>query len=197
MPASSTEASFEEAFAQARREVGGGGISEALKNGPLGSLFKYATNGVITGDAIRRELREEQAVFQRQFAAALSKAGVDTAHPIDLQIDSQGMIVVAGTHPDKAKIEALFANDQAMAERFKKIGSFSRLLKAGEEAVEFQAAYRRDPEKAVAQYSHLFDSEWMGEFTMRVKTGDLAGALSFEILWQKLGLGGQGCLSST
>lgn len=190
LQAQPSEASFEEAFTQARREVGGGGISESLKNGPLGSLFKYATNGVITGDAIRRELREEQAIFQRQFSLALSRAGVDTKQPLDLQSDAYGNIVVAGSHPDKDKIEALFVNDPAMASRFQKIGSFSRLLKAGEEAVEFQAAYRRDPEKAVAQYRYLFDPEWMGEFTMRVTPGELAGTLAFETLWQKPGRDG-------
>ncbi|MNY58272.1 hypothetical protein D3C86_1945940 [compost metagenome] len=72
-----------------------------------------------------------------------------------------------------------------MANRFRKIGSLSHFLKAGEEAVRFQEAYRRDPVKAVAQYSHLFDSDWMGLFTMRATPGDRASEWSFEVLWKK------------
>ncbi|MNL73250.1 hypothetical protein D3C87_1986860 [compost metagenome] len=72
-----------------------------------------------------------------------------------------------------------------MANRFRKIGALSHFLKAGEEAVRFQEAYRRDPHQAVAQYSHIFDADWMGAFTMRATAEDGASAWSFEVLWKK------------
>jgi hypothetical protein len=48
----------------------------------------------------------------------IDKAGVDTTIEIDLRANSEGKIEVSNDHPDKDKIEAMFANDSKLQQDF-------------------------------------------------------------------------------
>jgi hypothetical protein len=57
-------------------------------------------------------------LFEKNFTRALDKAGVDTTIEIDLRANSEGKIEVSNDHPDKDKIEAMFANDSKLQQDF-------------------------------------------------------------------------------
>lgn len=156
------EGSFAQALAEASREVAEPPASKpSLKAQGLPPLFKYADDGVITGDEMRLALNDAKADYRHRLSAAFSELGIDTSSPLTLQVDTQGRVVVAGDHPDKARIEARFADDDKLANAFKQILSLSQMLAHGEEAIAFHQAYDLDPQAAVARYAHLFNSTLM------------------------------------
>lgn len=123
--------------------------------------------------------------FQAKFAAfgdelgnKFRAAGIDTSVPVDLRVDADGRIGVSGSHPDKDKIEALFAEDPEFANRFRGISAASGLLKAAEDHVEFAAAYQQDPEAAIEQYSHLFSNGQQPEALFRFAGTDLTASFA-------------------
>ena len=69
--------------------------------------------------------------FEKQFNQALAEAGIDNSQEIELQIESDGSVTVANDHPQKDRIEALFAERELqqglvraqMAQTFGKIGA--------------------------------------------------------------------------
>jgi hypothetical protein len=159
-PAATSMASFAHALAQAS-----GNVSEPAANpAPLarkltGSIFgDAAADGIITGDEMRAARDEAKAEYQRRFSAAIAAQAIDTSVPLSLQSDAMGRVVVVGDHPDKARIEQLFAEDGELNNAFKKASSLARMVAAFEEALPFHAAYDKDPQAAVAQYSYLFNT---------------------------------------
>lgn len=167
-PATS-EATFAQALAEASQDKAPPAQAPSLKSKGIPPLFKYADDGVITGAEMRMAFNEAKAAYQDRLQAALSAAGIQTSGPLSLQVDAAGRVVVAGEHPDKARIEALFAEDDRLANSFRETLSLAEMIARGEEAVAFQAAYAKDPKAAVAAYSHLFNSSV--QLTMRHQWG--------------------------
>ncbi|HYH20423.1 MAG TPA: hypothetical protein VD995_17595 [Azospirillum sp.] len=75
------------------------------------------------------QLRIETAAFTEDLNNRFTAAHVDTRTPVTLDIAGDGSIVVRGDHPDKAKIERLFAEDPALANRYRAV-SQGHALKA-------------------------------------------------------------------
>jgi hypothetical protein len=121
-------------------------------------LFKYADDGVITGDEMRMARNEAKAEYQKRLTAALAGEDIDTSQPLRLQTDTMGRVVVLGDHPDKARIEQIFAEDGELANKFRETVSLTAMLAHAEEAIAFQQAYAKDEKAAVAQYSYLFNT---------------------------------------
>lgn len=67
----------------------------------------------ISLESQKLRLFNEQDVeaYQKQLMQELSSRGIDTDYPMDLGFDYQGRVVVKNDHPDKAAIEAVFAED--------------------------------------------------------------------------------------
>lgn len=154
-----SEASFAQVLAQASEKPEAVASDRtSLKAAGLPPLFKYAADGVITGDEMRMELADAKADYRQRLTAALAAQGIDSSAPLRLQSDTAGRVVVVGDHPDKARIEQLFASDGPLTNAFHRVSSMASMLSHAEEAVAFQAAYRQDPKAAVAQYAHLFNT---------------------------------------
>jgi len=168
-PKPPAETTFAQALAEASREAAAPPAPPpSLKSKGLPSLFGHAgDDGIITGDELRMALGEAKVRYQNRLISALSAAGIDTSAPLKLEVDTAGRIVVAGAHPDKARIEALFAEDGQLAGAFKEVMALSNLIARGEEAIAFQAAYAKDPKAAVARYAHLFNTSVQVSMTHR------------------------------
>lgn len=115
-------------------------------------------DGQITLEEMRQFLQEKSADLADELRTRLSTMGVDITEPLDLDVASDGSIVVAGDHPQKAEIEAMFAADPELSNRVRQVSSTAGFLKAAEEYVGFAAEYEKDPEAAVAKYAHLFSA---------------------------------------
>ena len=130
-------------------------------------LFKYADDGVITGDEMRMELADAKAAYRNRLQEVLSANGIDPSQPLGLTSDAQGQVRVVGDHPDKARIEALFAEDATLTQAFHRASSIANMLAHAEEAIAFHQAYDQDPQAAVARYAYLFNTSLSTTMTHR------------------------------
>lgn len=130
-------------------------------------------DGAITLDEMRDFFREKAADFQSEVRNRLNAMGVDTTRTLDLTTDSEGKVRVANDHPDKEKIEAMFAEDPELAGDFRQVSATGSLIKACEAHIEFAADYAKDPEAAVAKHWHLF-SGFKDEYVLRLNGDDPA-----------------------
>lgn len=137
------------------------------QHGKTRTLFRHASNGAVTLLDLDAELAEALRQLQGRLIAALRAAGVETSRPIAWQAaTSDGLPALIGDHADKASIEALFEQDPDLVGVLQRVGSLSRIIRAGSDAVEFQAAFRSDPETAVVRYAHLFSSRYVATVSL-------------------------------
>lgn len=142
------------------------------QNGTNQPCLRQAPQGVVPRVDLAAELAAARRCFQRRLHEALLASGIDTSRPVELQAASNdGPPAVVGEHPDKEAIEALFEQDPGLIGDLHRAGSLARMIRAGEDADEFQAAFRANPESAVARYAHLFSSRYVA--TMSLADGRL------------------------
>ena len=56
--------------------------------------------------------------YEKKLANAFAVAGIDTSQTISLTTDFEGKVIVKGDHPDKERIEAMFAEDKDLRNGF-------------------------------------------------------------------------------
>jgi len=84
------------------------------------------------------QLRAETAAFEQDLKNRFTAAHVDTGTPVTLDVAGDGRVVVRGDHPDKAKIERLFAEDPAFADRYRAVASGQSLRARGHIAQRYE-----------------------------------------------------------
>lgn len=131
-----------------------------------GMGIDFTPGKAITLDDMKAGLDKIRTSFENRANRLFLQNGIGTNPPAELTSDSEGNVCVKGDHPQKAKIEQLFADHPDLANDFRGVSGLSSFIKAGEEHVEFAAEYARNPYAAVAQYSHLFDSLKDAPFSM-------------------------------
>ncbi len=143
-------------------------MAELLEKGPFWQLLGVESKGgAIHVEDIRSAYKEQFSHFTREVDSRLREAGVDMSQEFTLRSDSMGGVIVAGDHPDKETIEALFESDPDLANRFRGMGAAASLLHAADEAAPFHEAYAKDPYAAVDRYSYLFDDNRQAIFSLR------------------------------
>jgi hypothetical protein len=115
-------------------------------------------DGVVTLEEMKQFFQEKSADLESEIRTRLSVMGIDPRQALDLDVAADGSIKVANDHPQKAEIEAMFANDPELSNRVRQVTSTGSFIKAAERHLEFAAAYEKDPVAAVAQYAHLFSA---------------------------------------
>lgn len=88
-----------------------------------------------------QRVQADTAAFGEELTQRLKALGVDTSVPINLEIAGDGSIRVRGDHPDKDKIEYLFASDHELANRYRALSVRNTLVAIARIAAEFHAAY--------------------------------------------------------
>ncbi|MBL4799906.1 MAG: hypothetical protein JKY50_21105 [Oleispira sp.] len=73
--------------------------------------------------------KADMKLFEKNFTRELDKAGVDTRIEIKLRANGEGKIEVTNDHPDKDKIEAMFANDSELQQGFVRAETYQTLQK--------------------------------------------------------------------
>ncbi|MCE5269976.1 hypothetical protein LLH00_01675 [bacterium] len=111
-------------------------------------------------------LKEKSTALKEDLDELFQRAGIDTSTEISLTTGYDGSVLVSGEHPDKAKIEKLFADNPELANRFREVSGMASMIRACQEGIAFQKAYAQDPEAAVAQYSYLFNDNYQPQFNM-------------------------------
>ena len=125
--------------------------------------------------AVMNNLDELTDRLESDATALLLEHGVGTTPPADLILDENGRVTTQGDHPDKARIEALFAARPDLRDRMAELAAASDLKQALQERLEFARAYAEDPEAAVARYGYLFSGRREEQsFVLRLGAGEEA-----------------------
>lgn len=111
---------------------------------PLASSLSRAGTGAL-GKSVpmpksAQEVRAETAALAEDLQKRLVRAGVDTDVPVTLDVAQDGSIVVRGDHPDKAKIERLFAEDPDFANQYRKVSQDNAMIALGMVGVRYRIA---------------------------------------------------------
>jgi hypothetical protein len=158
-------------------EISGSGkaLARLGKNDLMTALFPgIDTSDGISLDELSGLLREKTSALSGEFETLFQKEGIDTSQEAVLQSDMNGKVIVAGNHPDKARIEELFANDPGLTNRFHEVDALASVIRAGREASQFQKEYAVDPEAAVAKYSYLFSGSYSPAFNLGLSDSGLS-----------------------
>jgi hypothetical protein len=141
------------------------------------ALFPWmpkGSNGAIRLGDMEKYCSEQSAKLNTRIKEAFKEAGIDTSKQIRLQTGSDGSVVVANEHPQRAEIEQIFKDDPELRNQFVQVDAMSSFVHSGIEALAFQRAYAKDPEAAVEKYSYLFDDSSRPQFGLLVKGNDIS-----------------------
>lgn len=111
----------------------------------------------ITLDDIKNELSRSSAQLTDNVNQLFLSNDISLDPPVELTTDGEGNVRVKGDHPDKEKIEQLFADNPELSNDFRGVSAMSSFSKAAEEYLEFAKEYDKDPYAAVTKFGHMFD----------------------------------------
>lgn len=148
--AASGENSHKSAVSDGRR------VEDAVEISSAGLLSSEVLSILTPIEINPQALQAKSAAFNADLGKRFQAAGINTDQPINLFTDFQGQVKLRGDHPDKAKIEALFANDAELSNQFRHLSAASTLHKAVEEHMAFAQDYEQNQQAAIARHAHLF-----------------------------------------
>ncbi|MEF3697805.1 hypothetical protein [Desulfolutivibrio sp.] len=139
---SSDEASETATTTSSHETTASSASTDSDSSSSSGDLVSLSENGygitgllgtVIPNQSVLTSLEEKTTLLQEHFLGALNtkleEAGIDTEIPITLKRNADGSIEVAGDHPDKEAIEALFTEEPVLSEAFNAIADQSELAR--------------------------------------------------------------------
>ena len=131
--------------------------SVIISNEGRRSLLASKLPSILKEGSIEDAYKEAKENVEKQMQALYQKLGISPETKMDFQVGYDGKIIVEGNDAKSEALEnAINANDD-LANSIRGMSANASLLKAIEDYEEFAAAYQRNPEKAVARYSHLLD----------------------------------------
>lgn len=91
--------------------------------------FEQTANELFALTPLSLPTKADVTLFEQNFTRELNKAGVDTRIEIKLRANEEGQVEVMNDHPDKDKIEAMFANDSSLQQDFVRADTYQTLQK--------------------------------------------------------------------
>ncbi|MCW3481019.1 hypothetical protein OL229_15835 [Neisseriaceae bacterium JH1-16] len=115
-------------------------------------------NGAIDMTALPQRLASELKRFAADSNSQLRELGVAIPPAVKLMAGMNGAVLVDGDHPDKARIEQLFADNEQLRNRFIQISNVSNDIRAYQLSQQSQRDYTRLMQKgALDQVSWLVE----------------------------------------
>ena len=128
--------------------------------------FEPQKKGIISEEEILSHAKLFLSKFNNDLYGMLKPLGINTEQEIELSVQAgSGKIIVKNDHPDKEKIEKIFENHPEFGNEYRKITSMFEIYESGKEALEFQKAYEKNQEEAVARYYYLFHTNLSADIT--------------------------------
>lgn len=115
-----------------------------------------------------------RGVTQQRLAQKMQALGIPESTKVNLMVGYDGKILVTNQFEGSKSLEASLNNDRSFANTFRAWSATSSILQAAREAEEFQEAYARDPDAAMAEFMHIFDQNRRNEFSATFENGELS-----------------------
>jgi len=117
-------------------------------------------NGAVDMAALPQRLAGELKRFAADSNSQLRELGVAIPPAVKLMAGMNGAVLVDGEHPDKARLEQLFADNEDLRERFMQISNASSDIRAYQLSLQTQRGYAR-----LMQQGALDQVSWLVERT--------------------------------
>jgi hypothetical protein len=149
------------------RSIAGGSFNEHLQGelrsqkepdsqgGPDALANRLTGGDAVSIDTIRGEYQTATAEFELQFRRLLRENGIDVGEGVELAVNRQGDVEVAGDHPQRESIEALFRENPELRNLFARLDQQARLLRAADLTAELVRLQENDPSEAAGQVLQL------------------------------------------
>lgn len=148
----------------------------------LDKLFGNAgKDGKITLDEIQKLTDSDLADVKTMFSELAGILGIDPQSEISLYKDSAGKIKVKGSINDKSVLEEYLNSNDEFFQKFSRLSTNSSMLSAAKEAQNFQAAYAKNPAKAVAQFKYLFNNNQKWDFMLKISNTQFVPEINADI----------------
>ncbi|WP_428561764.1 MAG: hypothetical protein ACP59X_19670 [Solidesulfovibrio sp. DCME] len=116
------------------------------------------------------KLKSQNEALQQQLTQTLASKfealGIDTSQTITLSQQADGKVVVTNDHPDKEKIESLFADTDVLSQAFSALAQNSASLKSLTSQQVSSRVRTSGYAAYLTQLSQLSDSSSTGDFVM-------------------------------
>lgn len=99
------------------------------------------------------------AHLREQIGSAFSNDLIDTAHQLDLTMDADGNVTVANDHPDKARIESLFAAHPLLRYGFARLASSASMIETSLDTFPAGLRYLGSPQQAVTEFGSMLTGQ--------------------------------------
>jgi hypothetical protein len=165
------------------RNIASGSFSQHLEDGlrsnsePDSLASRLAHSDAVSIDTIRGEYHTATADFEMQFRQLLREHGIDIGAGIELAVNRQGDVQVAGEHPQQEAIEALFREHPELRRQFVQLDQRASLLRAADLSAELARLQSNDPSEAAAQVRQLLGTS-APEFSLILGPEHLAARFS-------------------
>lgn len=142
-----------------------------------GKAYNPDTNGVKT-DVYVSETKEENSIFGQVLGEMLELNGIDPNTRIDLTTTKSGNVIVTSNHPEKEKIEQIFAENKSLTDAYHVVSNHNNAA-AGYAAAdmyhnEWQYSSSKEQRDNVhARYQQVFNSLDQGSRHMTYENGSL------------------------
>ena len=159
-------------------------LKSSPASSPASSMSKTSTGAL--GKSVpmaqsAQEVRAETATLAEELQKRLVRAGVDTDVPVTLDVAQDGSIVVRGDHPDKAKIERLFAEDPDFANQYRKVSQDNAMIALGMVGVRYRIAFDEakddeERERVVRRFDAVIQQLGKASGQMTLSGGQMSSA---------------------
>lgn len=99
------------------------------------------------------------AHLREQIGSAFSNNLIDTAHQLDLTMDADGNVTVANDHPDKARIDSLFAAHPLLRYGFARLASSASMIETSLDTFPERLRYLGNPQQAVTDFGSMLTGQ--------------------------------------
>lgn len=157
--------------------------SDAQSSGTQGASAAANSNSVVPPLPMQFATAQDVADFSKSFAQKLHAAGIDSGTSVQLQFNAQGHVEAAGNSPDKAKIDAIFAEDPELEDQYRNIACTEANNAEARQVAAYQQAYSvasddEDRSEVWFKYQSVFKGIRAQEGNMTFSAGRLMSSYS-------------------
>lgn len=124
--------------------------------------------GVTNSGSIDENADKAFDIFKKHLSGFMLNEGIEADPPIELNVSSNGKVVLKNDHPDREKIENFINENSELRNLYVGVTSAKNLVAIGKESAEFQKRYAVDPKAAVAEFAHLFSGNYQYNTSLKI-----------------------------
>ena len=112
-------------------------------------------SGLFSLPSIRAWVQDRMILLQETITTLLRHLPAKAEGELTLAVGPDGNITAVGDHPYRHALLDYFNSCLELLDDFARLAATAGFLRGADDSLEFQKAYRKNPETAIIQYQHL------------------------------------------